>query len=77
VGSVNALIGRVLGAQYQDVRPTSMTFTATNSYMRKRPYRQFVQAFILEWIPADPASGNDVFELDAQFGQPVIRGNSG
>lgn len=30
-----------------------------------------------EVIPADPATGNDVFELDAAKGSPVIRGNTG
>jgi len=36
-------------------------------------------AGMITWqvIPADPTTGNDVFELDFAAGKPVIRGNSG
>lgn len=34
-------------------------------------------AFTLEVIPADNATGHDVYELDYAAGKPVIRGNTG
>jgi len=58
IGSVRALIGRLLGPTY-------------------------MPAFQLEVIPADPATGNDVFELDSESesvaGSPsvILRGNTG
>jgi alpha-N-acetylglucosaminidase len=61
VGSVQALIGRLLGPTY-------------------------MSAFQLEVIPADPATGHDVFELDSDSdssdsvsGSPsvIVRGNTG
>jgi alpha-N-acetylglucosaminidase len=52
IGSVTALIGRLLGPSYET-------------------------AFVLEVIPSDNRTGNDVFELDFSGGKPVIRGNSG
>jgi alpha-N-acetylglucosaminidase len=37
----------------------------------------YVPAFALEVIPADPATGNDAFEIDTNGTAPVLRGNTG
>jgi alpha-N-acetylglucosaminidase len=52
IGSVTALVGRLLGPAY-------------------------TSSFAFSVIPADNATGHDVFELDYSAGKPVIRGNTG